>query len=230
MKKLIVAVSAISTITLLSSTVSADMGDWVSKKPSQSQNTVQAEKAPQIEPAQRPQPATGVQTTQAEIQPLPNNPQQDHTRPQIPNHNIPNNGQAHQVPPKHPQQQQQQNNQVAQETANQERVARAMQSIMPNVVGILNTPSLSNAQKNYGFSYIAAMSQMLSDPKNMNASSIQQTYNTAVSCASRSGAGNVIGQLQSAFLSNPVLVENFKIAQGRGSFISIGQQAPGVSC
>lgn len=215
MKKLFVAVSAISTFTLLSTTVSADMGSWVSKKPSQPQTAVQPERTQQIEQAIPAAPAVGTTSQQPEVQVLPSHPQTLPGQVQRPQ----------QRPP-----QQQQNNQVAQENMNQERVARAMQSVMPNAVNILNTPSLNNTQKNYGFSYIAAMSQMLSDPKNMNMGSVQQTYNAAVTCATRTGAGNVIGQLQGVLLSNPVLLENFQIAQGRGNFVAIGQQAPGITC
>lgn len=234
MKKLLVAVSAISTLAL-SGTVSADMGSWVAKRPSQAA-APQTAPAPQIEQAPQAQAATGATAAQQQVQTLPSTqPAPGQTRPQI------SPGQYHpqaQVTPKSqnqkPQvpnpQQQQQNNQVANETANQERIARALQNTMPNAVSVLNTPSLNNDQKNYGFSYIAAVTQMLSDPKNMNVASIQQTYNTAVTCAARTGAGNAIAQMQSILLSDQAVRENFKIAQSRGNFVAVGQQAPGVTC
>lgn len=244
MKKLLVAVSAISTFAI-NTTVSADMGSWVAKKPS-SATAAQAAPASQIEQAPQAQSANGSNTAQAgvdtQVQTLPSHPQPapGQTRPQgqiAPggyNQQQPHQqGQATQPPQKQPtnqNQQQQQNNQVAQETANQERIARALQSAMPNAVSVLNTPSLNNSQKNYGFSYIAAVSQMISDPKNMNVSSIQQTYNTAVTCAARVGAGNTIAQMQSILLSDQAILENFKIAQSRGNFVALGQQAPGVTC
>lgn len=224
MKKLLVAVSAVSTITLLSGTVSADMGSWVAKKPAQSQSSTQPAPAQQIEQVQPAQAVSDSTVPQTQILPSPQQPVPGQTRPQS---QAVTQGPTQPLPPK---QQQQQNNQVAQEAVSQERVARALQNVMPNAVSVLNTPSLNNDQKNYGFSYIAAVSQMISDPKNMNVSSIQQAYNTAVTCAARVGAGNVISQMQGILLRDQALLENFKIAQSRGSFVNIGQQAPGVTC
>lgn len=247
MKKLLVAVSAISTFAITTN-VSADMSSWTAKKPSQAASSTQAAQTPQIEQAPQAQAATGSTAAQAEVhtqvQTLPSqtHPAPAQPRPQIaPGEYHPQQPQyqGQVTPPPQTQnhkpqvynpQQQQQNNQVANETANQERVARAIQNAMPNAVSVLNTPSLNNTQKNYGFSYIAAVSQMISDPKNMNVASIQQTYNTAVTCAARTGAGNVIAQMQGILLRDQALAENFKIAQGRGNFIAIGQQAPGVTC
>lgn len=237
MKKLLVAVSAISTFAITTN-VSADMSSWTAKKPSQAASSTQAAQTPQIEQAPQAQAATGSTAAQAEVhtqvQTLPSqtHPAPAQPRPQIaPGEYHPQQPQTQNHKPQvYNPQQQQQNNQVANETANQERVARAIQNAMPNAVSVLNTPSLNNTQKNYGFSYIAAVSQMISDPKNMNVASIQQTYNTAVTCAARTGAGNVIAQMQGILLRDQALAENFKIAQGRGNFIAVGQQAPGVTC
>ncbi len=244
MKKLLVAVSAISTFAMTTH-VSADMSNWTAKKPSQAAST-QSTQAQKIEQAPQAQAATGSIAAQTQVQaqtlPSQSHPAPAQPRPQVaPGEHHPKQPQyqGQVTPPPQTQnhkpqvynpQQQQQNNQVANETANQERVARAIQNAMPNAVSVLNTPSLNNTQKNYGFSYIAAVSQMISDPKNMNVASIQQTYNTAVTCAARTGAGNVIAQMQGILLRDQALAENFKIAQGRGNFIAIGQQAQGVTC
>lgn len=226
MKKLLVAVSAVSSLTLLSGTVAADMGSWISNKPTQPQTSAQpvsAPQAPQAPQAQQAPPVVGSTTAQAPNLSSPSKPVvSGQTRPQVtprPNQN-----------PMPPRPQQQQNNQVAQETVNQERIVRALQNAMPTAVNILNTPALNDTQKNYGFSYIAALSQMISDPKNMNVASIQETYNTAVTCAARVGAVSAINQMQGIFLRDQALQENFRIAQSRGNFVNIGQQAPGVIC
>ena len=235
MKKLLVAVSAISTFAVTTN-VSADMSSWIAKKPSQTSSTQAAQTSP-IEKATQAQAATGSIAAQAEVQPAPVQPRPQNTpegyQPQQPQYQgqvtPPPQNQNHKPQVITPQQQQQ-NNQMVNQIANQERVARALQNAMPNAVSVLNTPSLDNTQKDYGFSYIAAVSQMISDPKNMNVASIQQTYNTAVTCAARTGAGNVLAQMQGILLRDQALAENFKIAQGRGNFVAIGQQAPGISC
>lgn len=226
MKKLLVAVSAISTFAVTTN-VSADMSSWTAKKPSQTSSTQAAQTSP-IEKATQAQAATGSIAAQARPQNTPEGyqPQQPQYQGQV---TPPPQNQNHKPQVITPQQQQQ-NNKMVNQIANQERVARALQNAMPNAVSVLNTPSLDNTQKDYGFSYIAAVSQMISDPKNMNVDSIQQTYNTAVTCAARTGAGNVLAQMQGILLRDQALAENFKIAQGRGNFVAIGQQAPGISC
>ena len=226
MKKLLVAVSAISTFAVTTN-VSADMSSWTAKKPSQTSSTQAAQTSP-IEKATQAQAATGSIAAQARPQNTSEGyqPQQPQYQGQV---TPPPQNQNHKPQVITPQQQQQ-NNKMVNQIANQERVARALQNAMPNAVSVLNTPSLNNTQKDYGFSYIAAVSQMISDPKNMNVASIQQTYNTAVTCAARTGAGNVLAQMQGILLRDQALAENFKIAQGRGNFVAIGQQAPGISC
>lgn len=116
------------------------------------------------------------------------------------------------------------------ETVRQENTARALEALMPNIVSIINAPSVPAAHKRYAFKYIGHTSQMLADPKNFNVSMVVPGYNEAISCATTIGATNTLMAAHNAFMQNAILQENFQIARSRGNLLNFGQQISNLAC
>lgn len=227
MKKLIVAVSAIMAF---GPSFAGNMADWVSNKPKQAPAPVQNPNyIEKVEPLKKAETIAQVDKniTQNQIQ----NPPANHDN-KISEGPI-NQNQVRREQPRSLREQAaaiQQQKSLNTETQNEERIARSMEQTVPRIISLLNAPSLSAEQKQVGFQYMGALSQMLTNPQDMVLGATQANHNDAIACAGAKGMNNILITMRDMAISDQYLAANYNYALKLGGFAQIGQSADASKC